>query len=334
MKSGAFRGEEADKMKALVFNTFGGPEVLQYKDIPDPSIKADEILIRMKSIGLNFADIYRRKGNYHLAGEPPYILGYEGAGVVEQVGEKVHNVNVGDRIAFADVPFANAELVAVPIEKTILLPNGISFEVASSVLLQGLTAHYLTKDSYSIKAGDLVLIHAAAGGVGQLLVQMTKLHGGKVIGLTSSKEKAIAAYLAGADVVFLYQEPWVEKAMEVTRGRGVDVVYESVGTTLKDSFHATRIGGTVVFFGMSGGDPAPLDPRMLMDTSKTLTGGDLWNVLTSFEERSIRSRQLFDWIIDGKIKISDPVTFSLRDGAEAHRLLESRKSTGKILLKP
>lgn len=325
---------EVGIMKALVFEKFGGPEVLNYKEISDPAFKSNEILVRMKAIGLNFADVYRRKGNYHLAGEPPYILGYEGAGIVEQVGEAVTNVKVGDRIGFADVPFANAELVAVPLDKAIPLPTGIPFETAASVLLQGLTAHYLTKNSYMIKEGNFVLVHAAAGGVGQLLVQITKLLGGKVIGLTSSKEKAEAGKLVGADFVFLYDEQWQEKVKEVTNGRGVDVVYESVGSTLAESFQATRIGGTVVFYGMAGGDPAPVDPRMLMDTSKTLTGGDLWNVLTSFEERASRSKQLFDWILEGKIKVTDAVTFPLSHGAEAHKLLESRKSTGKILLIP
>ncbi|WP_240620268.1 quinone oxidoreductase family protein, partial [Peribacillus acanthi] len=216
-------------MKALVFDQFGGPEVLYYTDISEPTIKHDEVLVRMKAIGLNFADVYRRKGNYHLAGEPPYLLGYEGAGVVEKVGSKVTNIKVGDRIGFADVPFANAEFVAVPIEKAIPIPEEISFEIASSIFLQGLTAHYLTKDSYSIKDGDWVLVHAAAGGVGQLLVQIVKLLGGKVIGLTSSKEKASIATSVGADHVFLYSETWVEKVQEVTNGRGVDVVYESVG---------------------------------------------------------------------------------------------------------
>jgi len=321
-------------MKALVFETFGAPEVLHYKDIVDPVIKGNEILVRTKAVGLNFADVYRRKGNYHLAGKPPYILGYEGAGFVEQIGENVTDVIVGDRIAFADVPFANAELVAVPMEKAIPLPEGISFEIASAILLQGLTAHYLTKDSYEIKEGDFVLIHAAAGGVGQLLVQISKLLGGKVIGLTSSKEKAEAAYSVGADYVFLYEENWVEAIKKVTSDRGVDVVYESVGSTLAESFQATRVGGTVVFYGMAGGNPASVDPRMLMDTSKTLTGGDLWNVLTSYEERIKRSQILFKWILEGKLKISCPVTFSLKDGVEAHSLLESRKSTGKILLIP
>jgi NADPH2:quinone reductase len=321
-------------MKALIFETFGGPEVLQYKEISDPTIKENEILVRMKAIGLNFADIYRRKGNYHLVGKPPYILGYEGSGVVEQVGVGTTSIKVGDRIAFADVPLANAELVAVPMEKVIPLPNDISFETASSVLLQGLTAQYLTKDSYAIKAGNMILVHAAAGGVGQNLIQIGKLLGAQVIGLTSSLEKSQAAYSAGADFVFLYSDSWIEKVKEVTNGRGVDVVYDSVGSTLTDSFESTKIGGTVVFYGMSGGDPTPVDPRMLMDTSKTLTGGDLWNVLTSFEERKVRSKQLFDWITEGEIKVKEPTIFSLKDGSQAHILLESRKSIGKILLIP
>ena len=321
-------------MKALCFKEFGNADVLKYQEVSDPIINPTEILVRTKAIGLNFADIYRRRGDYHLAGKPPYILGYEGSGIVEQIGAEVTDVTIGDRIAFADVPFANAELVAVPKEKAIPLPNSISFETASSVLLQGLTAHYLTQDSYKVKAGDFVLVHAAAGGVGQLLLQMIKMRDAQVIGLTSSKEKAEAAYSAGADRVFLYSESWHEEILQVTKGHGVDVVYESIGSTLEESFKATKIGGTVVFYGMAGGDPAPVDPRMLMDTSKTLTGGDLWNVLTTYEERKNRSSQLFAWITAGKLNIQTPTTFALENGAEAHRLLESRKSTGKILLIP
>lgn len=317
-----------------MFKTFGGPEVLEYGDITDPAIGPDEIRLSMKAIGLNFADIYRRKGNYHLAGEPPYILGYEGAGIVEETGANVQGISVGDRIAFADVPYANAELVAVPVEKAIPLPETISFADAASVLLQGLTAHYLTKDSYAVKKNDIVLVHAAAGGVGQLLVQIVKLHGGTAIGLTSSVEKAAAAVEAGADKVFLYSDDWKRQVLEDTNGKGVNVVYESVGSTLQDSFEVTRTGGTVVFYGMAGGDPVLVDPRMLMDTSKTLTGGDLWNVLTSREERVARSNELFRWIEAGKVRVSEPTVFALRDGQEAHRYLESRKSMGKILLIP
>ncbi|MGE6489165.1 quinone oxidoreductase family protein [Paenisporosarcina sp. NPDC076898] len=321
-------------MKALIYNTFGGPEVLEYGDMSDPVIGSNEVLIRMKAIGLNFADVYRRKGNYHLEGKPPYILGYEGAGIVEQVGADIQDIQIGDRLAFADVPFANAELVAVPYDKAIPLPEAISFEEASSVLLQGLTAHYLTKDSYAVKQNDIVLVHAAAGGVGQLLIQIAKLLGGKVIGLTSSEEKAVAAQEAGADVVFLYKDDWKSAVLNETNGKGVDVVYESVGSTLMDSFASTRIGGTVVFYGMAGGDPVSVDPRMLMDTSKTLTGGDLWNVLTSREERVARSSELFRWMEVGKVKVAKPTTFALHQGQEAHRYLESRQSTGKILLIP
>lgn len=321
-------------MKALIFEAFGGPEVLQYQDIKDPVIGSEDVLLEMKAIGLNFADVYRRKGNYHLVGQPPYILGYEGAGIVQQVGSKVEGIKVGDRMAFADVPFANAELVAVPLDKAIPIPDGISYETAASLLLQGLTAHYLTKDSFSIKNGDVALVHAAAGGVGQLLVQIIKLLRGKVIGLTSSEGKRQAAKAAGADNVFLYTEDWKAQVKDVTNDCGVDVVYESVGATLIDSFDVTRIGGTVVFFGMAGGDPAPVDPRMLMDTSKTLTGGDLWNVLTSRAERVARSGELFKWIQSGQLKISEATLFPLREGAKAHEFIESRKSTGKVLLIP
>jgi NADPH2:quinone reductase len=321
-------------MKALVFKTFGGPEVLEYCEISNPVIGPDEILVRMKAIGLNFADIYRRKGNYHLEGKPPYILGYEGAGIVEKTGANVQGITIGDRIAFADVQYANAELVAVPKDKAILLPENISFNDAASVLLQGLTAHYLTHDSYLVKKDNVVLIHATAGGVGQLLVQIVKLLGGKVFGLTSSMEKAAVAKKVGADKVFLYKDDWKREVLEETNGKGVDVVYESVGSTLLDSFAITRIGGTVVFYGMAGGDPASIDPRMLMDTSKTLTGGDLWNVLTSHEERVARSNELFRWMEEGKIMISVPQAFALCKGQAAHRYLESRKSTGKILLVP
>lgn len=320
-------------MKALVFNTFGGPEVLEYREINDPVFGPHDILLEMKVIGLNFADVYRRKGNYHLEGQPPYILGYEGAGIVKEVGSHVEGVSVGDRIAFADVPAANAELVVVPGNKAIPIPEGVTYESAASLLLQGLTAHYLTKDSFSIKNGNVALVHAAAGGVGQLLIQIIKLLGGNVIGLTSSEEKRQTALSVGADSVYLYNNNWKESIMEFTSGKGVDVVYESVGSTIMDSFDVTRIGGTVVFFGMAGGDPVKIDPRMLMDTSKTLTGGDLWNVLTSLEERVNRSRELFQWIKDGHLKIAHTL-FPLSEGAKAHEFLESRKSTGKILLIP
>ncbi|MFV8342134.1 quinone oxidoreductase family protein [Flavobacterium sp. XS2P39] len=319
-------------MKALTFSTFGNSDVLEYTDIPRPILKEDEILVEMRAIGLNFADVYRRKGNYHLKGNPPFIAGYEGAGVVVKTNNHTA-FKIGDRVAFADVPFANAEFVAVSVQHVIPLPETISFETAATILLQGLTAHYLATDSHKTKTGETVLIHASAGGVGQFLTQISKLLGATVIGLTSSKEKAKTALKNGADKVFLYSEDWKAHVLSVCPN-GVDVVYDSIGSTLSDSFEVTKNRGQVVFFGMAGGDPDFVNPRMLMDTSKTLTGGDLWSYLTSKEERSKRAQQLFDWITNNQITIQAPTRFKLSEGKKAHDYLESRKSTGKILLIP
>jgi NADPH:quinone reductase len=319
-------------MKALTFSSFGDSDVLEYIEIPNPELQKDEILVEMKAIGLNFADVYRRKGNYHLKGNPPFIAGYEGAGIVVDTNNNPE-FKVGDRVAFADAPFANAELVAVNVNHVLPLPEAISFETAASILLQGLTAHYLATDSHKTQKGETVLIHAVAGGVGQFLTQISKSLGAKVIGLTSSSEKAKVAIEQGADNVLLYNEDWKAELFKITP-KGVDVVYDSIGSTLSESFEVTKECGQVVFFGMAGGDPAPVDPRMLMDGSKTLTGGDLWSYLNSKEERIKRANQLFNWIIEGKIKLSPPTSFKLSEGKLAHDYLESRKSTGKIILIP
>jgi NADPH:quinone reductase len=314
-------------MKALTFSTFGDSDVLEYIEIPNPELKSDEILVEMKAIGLNFADVYRRKGNYHLKGNPPFIAGYEGAGIVVDANNHPE-YKVGDRVAFADVPFANAELVAVNTNHVLPLPEAISFETAASILLQGLTAHYLATDSHKTAKGETILIHAVAGGVGQILTQISKFLGANVIGLTSSSDKAKVAFEQGADHVFLYNNDWKSDVLKIIPN-GVDVVYDSIGSTLLDSFEVTKECGQVVFFGMAGGDPAPVDPRMLMDGSKTLTGGDLWSYLNSKEERIKRANQLFQWIIEGKVTLSTPTSFKLSEGKLAHDYLESRKSTGK-----
>lgn len=316
-------------MKALTFSQFGGPEVLEYIEVPEPILKEGEVLVQLKTIGLNYADVYRRRGHYHLAGNPPYINGYEGAGVVVDANG-VEDVYTGDRVAFADVPFANAEFVAVPFDNLIPLPEAISFEVAASSLLQGLTAHYLTSNSYKIRTEETVVIHACAGGVGQLLVQICKAKDAYVIGLTSSAEKKAVAISLGADEVLLYKDDWVNGL----KTKNIDIVYESVGTTLLQSLDVVREGGTVVFFGFAGGTPPYIDPRQLMNGSKTLTGGDLWTYLDSKDERISRSTALFNWIEQGIISIAPSASFALQDGAEAHLFLESRKSTGKIILIP
>lgn len=304
-------------MNALTFERFGGPEVLQYGTIADPQPAEGEVLVRTGAIGLNFADVYRRRGDYHLAGAPPYIAGYEAAGTI---------VGTGERVAFADSPFANAELVAIPREKSIPLPDDISDEIAAALLLQGLTAHFLAHDTHAIRAGERVLIHAAAGGVGLLLVQIAKLRGAYVVGSASSEAKRAAVLEAGADRALSYDESKDE--------RDFDVVYDAVGSTLDESLAAARTGGHVVFYGMAGGNPKPVDPRVLMDRSLTLSGGDLWNVLRTRADRVARAEALFAWVREGRLRVRIAERFPLARGADAHRFLESRAAIGKVLLVP
>ena len=319
-------------MKALVFSSFGDSDVLDYAEIADPVLKQGEILVQIKAIGLNYADIMRRRGIYSLKGKAPYINGYEGAGVV--IDNNGHSeFKIGDRMGFADVPSANAELVAVPVSHAISLPAFISFETAATVLLQGLSAHFLTTDCHKTKKGETVLIHAAAGGVGQIVIQICKLLGANVLALVSSANKKQIALRLGADDVFLYAEDWKEKVLSLNPS-GVDVVFDSIGTTIEDSLKVTKVKGQVVFFGMAGGEFKLGNPLYIIGTSKTITGGDLWDYLTSRDERVRRASQLFNWIQEEKIKISDPTFFKLSDGKQAHDLMESRKSTGKILLIP
>ncbi len=319
-------------MKALTFSTFGTPDVLEYLDIPTPQVKDGELLLKNKAIGLNYADIYRRKGNYHLKGKPPYIAGYEGAGIV--VESKSKKYKTGDRIAYTDVPFANGEYVVIPETHAIPIPEQFNFELAASILLQGLTAHYLSNDSYPVKNGDIILIHAASGGVGQILTQICKSKGATVIGLTRSSNKIDTILACNADFAIQLDTNWKQKILGFTKGLGVDAVFDSVGSTLMDSFEVTKDCGHVVFYGMSGGDPKPVDPRMLLDASKTLTGGDLWSYLVNEEERKRRSEILFNLILDGTIKIKDPIKFKLSEGKKAHEYLESGNSSGKVVLIP
>ena len=320
------------KMKALTFARFGSSGVLEYSETDNPVLKPGEILVEMKAVGLNYADIMRRSGIYPLRGNAPYINGYEGTGAVV---DNNHNPEFkkGDRVGFADVPFANAELVAVPVTHAIPLPDEIDFETAASVLLQGLSAHFLATDCHKTRDGETVVIHAAGGGVGQLLIQVCKILGARVIGLISSENKRQIVSSLGADAVFLYNEDWKEKILAL-KPSGVDVVFDSIGNTIQQSLEITKVRGQVVFFGMAGGEFNLGNPLYIIGTSKTITGGDLWDYLTSKEERLKRAGQLFQWIIDGKIKISPPAKFKLADGKQAHEFMESRKSMGKILLIP
>jgi NADPH2:quinone reductase len=319
-------------MKALTLSTFGGPEVLECRDVPDPVLKQGDVLVEMRAIGLNFADLMRRSGVYPIRGQVPYINGYEGAGLVKDANNHPE-FTAGDRVAFADVPFANAELVAVPAEHLIPVPETISFETAASVMLQGLTTHFLITDSHPIKSRETVLIHAAAGGVGQLLIQVCRSAGAKVIALVSSNKKRDITLSLGADAVFLYTDDWVEKVLEIAPA-GVDVVYDSVGTTVAGSLAVVRVKGQVVLFGLAGGKLEIGDPLTIIADSKTITGGDLWNYLTSKAERVKRSAELFEWLISKKVKLSPPAVFKLAEGKKAHEFMEGRHSAGKILLIP
>ncbi len=318
-------------MKALTFSQFGDPTVLEYRDVPDPVPTADQLLLATRAIGLNYSDLERRRGHYPVVGPAPFIAGYEAAGIVVSAPAG-SGFQKGDRVAVTDVPRANAELMAVPITNAIPLPSDVTLELAAASLLQGLTAQYLVGDSHRILQGETVVVHAASGGVGQFLMQFAVHMGATVIGLTTREEKKDLILSRGASVVWRLDEPWRKLTLDFTNGRGADVVYDSIGTTLNESLEATRVGGAVVLYGFSGGSIPPIDGRYLMDTSKTLTGGDLWGYLTSAVERLQRSRQLFKLLSSACIVVSDPTYFSLSEGRKAHEFLESGRSSGKIVL--
>jgi NADPH2:quinone reductase len=318
-------------MKALIFETFGGPEVLQYRELADPAVPPGYVQLAMRAIGLNFADLHRRRGNYFLPGRPPHINGYEGAGIVVAVGDGVEEISVGDRIGFADCQFANATRVNVPVEKAIPLPDGIGFTEAAAILLQGLTAQYLIEDSYRVAAGDVVLVHAAGGGVGQLLIQLAVAKGARVIGLASTAEKRAMATALGAEECLDYGEDWPDR-LRACEEAGIDVAYDSVGTTFLQSLGCLRDRGTLVAFGTAGGDPPLIDPRLLMERSLTVVGGDLWNHLDSREARLDRAGRLFGAIRSGKLKIPRIDEFPLELGAKAHHRMEDRSFFGKIIM--
>ncbi|MDR7133323.1 NADPH2:quinone reductase [Lysobacter niastensis] len=322
-------------MHALTFSRFGGPDVLDWTELPDLRSAPGVAVVQTRAIGLNFADIYRRQGRYHLAGSPPWIAGYEAAGEIAALhpDDSGGTWRVGQRVAFADSAFANAEQVAVPLDRLIALPDDIAFDTAAALLLQGLTAQFLVEDSHAVQAGEIVLAHAAGGGVGLLLVQLAATRGARVIALASSQDKRSAAIAAGAAHALDSREGWVDQVRALAPD-GVDVVYDSVGRTLHDSLASARMGGTVVFYGMAAGDPEPVDPRVLMDRSLALVGGDLWNVLTSAQARQHRATRLFEAVRDGRLQVTIAARFPLREGAQAHALLEGRGSIGKVLLIP
>ena len=317
-------------MKALLFDRFGGPDVLEFRDLPDVEVPPGHVQIALRAAGVNFADIHRRRGNYFLPGQPPHINGYEGAGVVVAIGAGVEGIKVGDRIGFADCPFANATRVNVPFDKAIPLPDDVEFTAAAAMLLQGLTAQYLIEDSYPLRAGDVVLVHAAGGGVGQALIQLAIDRGARVIALASTEEKRAVAARLGAETGFAYDADWPERVR--SHAGGVDAVFDSVGTTFLQSLQCLKDRGTLVVFGTAGGEPPKIDPHILMERSLAVVGGDLWSHLDSREARLDRAGRLFDKMRHGALRLPNVEQFPLQRGADAHRRLEDRQFSGKIIL--
>ncbi|MBS1789022.1 MAG: quinone oxidoreductase [Acidobacteria bacterium] len=322
-------------MKAIVVETCGGPESLVYRDAENPAPKAGEALVKLEAVGLNYIDVYHRTGLYPLP--RPFIPGMEAAGTVEAVGEGVTEVAVGDRVAYAMQVGAYAEYATVQSWRLVKVPDGVSSEQAAAAMLQGMTAHYLVTSTYHLKAGETALIHAAAGGVGLLLIQMTKNIGARAIGTVSTEAKAQLARKAGADDIILYTgQDFEAETRRLTDGKGVQVVYDSVGqTTFLKSLNCLSPRGMLALFGQSSGPVAAFDPALLAQKgSLFLTRPSLAAYAATRGELLWRAGELFDWINSGKLKLRIEKTFPLADAAEAHRQLEGRKTTGKVLLIP
>ncbi|MDR7438296.1 MAG: quinone oxidoreductase [Armatimonadota bacterium] len=322
-------------MRAVRIHEHGGPEVLRMEELPIPTPGPGQALVRLEAVGVNFIDVYQRRGLYRL--DLPVILGQEGAGVVEAVGPDVQEVRVGDRVAFTNVQGAYAEYVVAPVWRLVRVPEGVTSEQAAAVMLQGITAHYLTHSTYPIRPGDVVLIHAAAGGTGLLLVQMAKRRGARVIGTTSTEEKARLAQEAGADEVILYTRvDFREEVKRITEGQGVHVVYDSVGRdTFDRSLDCLRPRGMMVSFGQSSGPVGPVDPLILSQKgSLYLTRPSIWHYTATREEILWRAGDVLGWVRTGELRVRVDRTFPLAEAAAAQRRLEGRESTGKILLVP
>jgi NADPH:quinone reductase len=323
-------------MKAIRVNEHGGPEVLRYEDVAIPEPGAGQARVRLAASGVNFIDVYQRTGTYPQ--DLPFTLGLEGAGEIEAVGEGVEEIAPGDYVAFAGVPGAYAEYIVAPAER--LVPFNVTLveaRMAAAVMLQGMTAHYLTHSTFPLQEGQTALVHAAAGGVGLLLCQIAKLRGATIIGTVSTEEKARLAKDAGADEVILYTEQdFVEEINRITDDEGVDVVYDSVG---KDTFDAgldlLKPRGYMVVFGQSSGQVPPIELQTLNQKgSLFVTRPMLAHYTASREELFWRAESLFSWIGQGNLNVHIGGTYNLSEADQAHRDLEGRKTTGKLILIP
>jgi NADPH:quinone reductase len=322
-------------MKAVRVEQFGGPEALKVLDIPLPEPGEGEARVKIEAIGVNFLDIYQRIGRYQ--GSVPFTLGQEAAGIVDAVGPNVTEVKPGDRVAYASVQGSYAEYAIVPAWHLVPIPAGVDTQRAAAAMVQGITAHYLTFGTYPLKKGETALVHAAGGGTGQMLVQVAKRCGARVIGTVSTEEKARLAGEAGADDVILYtQTDFESEVKRLTNNAGVDVVYDSVGKdTFDKSLNCLRRRGYMVLYGASSGPVPPLDPQVLnAKGSLYLSRPYIGHYTADRAELLWRANDVFNWVAAGELKVRIDKTFSLSEVPEAHRYLEGRQSKGKILLIP
>jgi NADPH2:quinone reductase len=322
-------------MKAVRVHTPGGPEALRLDDVPEPVAKADEAVVKIDAAGLNYIDVYCRTGLYK--NDLPFTVGFEAGGTVASVGAGVSDVLVGDRVAYTGVLGAYAQFAAVPAARLVKLPEGVTTRQGAAAMLQGMTAHYLACTTFALKSGDTCLIHAAAGGVGLLLCQIAKLRGARVIATVSTEAKAKLAREAGADDVILYTtQDFEAEVKRLTGGRGVQVVYDGVGkTTFDKGLNCLAPRGMMVLFGQSSGPVPSFDPGVLnAKGSLFLTRPSLFHYVSGREELAARAADVLGWVRDGRLKLRVETEFALKDAAEAHRALEARKTTGKVLLVP
>jgi NADPH2:quinone reductase len=320
-------------MKAVHIERTGGPEVLQYGDQPVPEPAAGEVRIRLAASGVNFTDLNQRTGVNKIP--LPAVLGVEAAGTVEKLGDAVTRFGIGDRVAYAMVRGSYAEYAVVPAKMLVRVPASVDFRTAAAAMLQGLTAHYLTHTTFPVKPGHTVLVHAAAGGTGRLLVQVCVMRGARVIGTAGSEAKAQLAREAGASDVLLYDEiDWVAEVKRLTNGAGVDVVYDSVGAkTFLKGLDCLKPRGMMVHFGVSSGQIEPFDTRGLTQRGSLFLARPTLNThISDPDELAQRSSDLFSWIMAGKLKLRIDREYALEDAPQAHRDLEARLSTGKFLL--
>jgi NADPH:quinone reductase len=323
-------------MKAIRIHSLGGPEVLKLEEVPDPQPGEGQAVVRVEAAGVNFVDVYFRTGLYKMPALP-FTPGQEAAGTVAAVGPGVTEVAVGDRVAYTGVQGTYAELALAPAARLVKIPGGITTRQAAAAMLQGITAHYLATSTYPLKPGDVCIVHAAAGGVGQLLCQIARLRGARVFGTVSTEEKARIAREAGADEVILYsQQDFSAEAKRLNGGKGVQVIYDGVGrATFEKGLDTLAPRGLMALFGQASGPVPPFDPSILNQKgSLYLTRPSMGHYIADRGELMWRAGEVLGWIAEGKLRLNIDREVPLADAADAHRALEGRETTGKVLLIP